>query len=152
MLPPSPKIFHGRDSELSTVVTSLLQNSARIAILGAGGMGKTTLAIAAVQNAQVESKYFQKYFVSCQSTPTCLELVSMIAAHLSLEQQTNLPRMVIHYFKHAPPSLLVLDNFETSWEPRSSRSEVEEFLSLLADISQLALVVSIMLNNKSEHL
>jgi hypothetical protein len=41
MLTPSPKIFHGRDSELNTVLTILLQDSARLAILGTGGMGKT---------------------------------------------------------------------------------------------------------------
>jgi GTPase SAR1 family protein len=151
MLPPSPKIFHGRDTELNAVVTSLLQDSARIAILGMGGMGKTTLAIAAVQNAQVESKYSQRYFVSCQPTPTCLELASMIADHLGLEKRSNLSRTIIHHLTHAPPSLLVLDNFETPWEPSSSRSEVEELLSLLADIPQLALVVGMVLNGKSEH-
>ncbi|KAJ7242420.1 P-loop containing nucleoside triphosphate hydrolase protein, partial [Mycena rebaudengoi] len=142
MLPPSPKIFHGRDSELNTVVTILLQDSARIAILGTGGMGKTTLALAAMHNAQVESKYSQRYFVSCQSTPTCAELASVIADHLSLEKRPNLLRPVIRYFTHAPPSLLVLDNFETPWEPNSSRSEVEEFLSLLTDIPQLALAIT----------
>ncbi|KAJ7271191.1 P-loop containing nucleoside triphosphate hydrolase protein, partial [Mycena rebaudengoi] len=142
MLPPSPKIFHGRDSELNTVVTILLQDSARIAILGMGGMGKTTLAIAAVQNTQVESKYSQRYFVSCQSAPTCVELASMIADHLDLEKQSNLSKTVVHYFTHAPPSLLVLDNFETPWEPNSSRSEAEEFLLLLTDIPQLALVIT----------
>ncbi|KAJ7245846.1 P-loop containing nucleoside triphosphate hydrolase protein [Mycena rebaudengoi] len=142
MLPPSPKIFHGRKSELNTVVTFLLQDSARIAILGTGGMGKTTLAIAAVQNAQVEAKYLHRYFVSCQSTPSCMDLVSMIADHLGLEKQSNLLKRVVHHFGHAPPSLLVLDNLETPWEPSSSRSEVEEFMSLLADISQLALVIT----------
>ncbi|KAJ7263707.1 hypothetical protein C8J57DRAFT_1470540 [Mycena rebaudengoi] len=142
MLPPSPKIFYGRKSELNTVVTILLQDSARISILGTGGMGKTTLAIAAVQNAQVECKYSQRYFVSCQSTPTCTELVSIIADHLGLEKQSNLSKRVVHYFTHAPPSLLVLDNFETPWEPSSSRCEVEEFISLLADIPQLALVIT----------
>ncbi|KAJ7278826.1 P-loop containing nucleoside triphosphate hydrolase protein, partial [Mycena rebaudengoi] len=142
MLPPSPKIFHGRDSELDTVVTILLQDSARIAIIGTGGMGKTTLAIAAVQNSQVESKYSHRYFVSCQSAPTCVELVSMIADHLGLEKQSNVSRTVVNYFIHAPPSLLVLDNFETPWEPSSSRPEVEEFLSLLTDIPQLALVIT----------
>ncbi|KAJ7263711.1 hypothetical protein C8J57DRAFT_1230911 [Mycena rebaudengoi] len=60
MLPPSPTIFHGRESEHDTVVTILLQDSARIAILGMGGMGKTTLTIAALQNAQVELKYPQR--------------------------------------------------------------------------------------------
>ncbi|KAJ7288777.1 P-loop containing nucleoside triphosphate hydrolase protein, partial [Mycena rebaudengoi] len=142
MLPPAPKIFYGRDWELNTVVTILLQDSARIAILGMGGMGKTTLAIAALQNAQVESKYSQRYFVSCQSTPTCMELMSMIADYLGLEKQSNLSRTVINHLTHAPPSLLVLDNFETPWEPNSSRSEVEEFLSLLTDITQLALVIT----------
>ncbi|KAJ7263715.1 P-loop containing nucleoside triphosphate hydrolase protein, partial [Mycena rebaudengoi] len=142
MLPASPKIFHGRDSELNAVITILLQDSARIIILGTGGMGKTTLAIAAVQNAQVESKYSEIYFVSCQSTPTCLELVSMIADHLGLEKQSNLLRTMINYFTHAPPALLVLDNFETPWEPNSSRSEVEEILSLLTDIPQLALMIT----------
>ncbi|KAJ7245861.1 P-loop containing nucleoside triphosphate hydrolase protein, partial [Mycena rebaudengoi] len=142
MLPPSPKIFHGRDSELNSVVTILLQDSARIAILGTGGMGKTTLATAAVQNVQVESKYSQRYFVSCQATPTCVELVSVIADHLGLEKRSNLSRTVIHHLTHAPPSLLVLDNFETPWEPNGSRSQVEELLSLLADISQLAIVIT----------
>jgi hypothetical protein len=41
----------------------------------------------------------------------------------------------------APPSLLVLDNLETSWESVSSRKEVEEFLSLLTDVPQLGLMV-----------
>ncbi|KAJ7263699.1 P-loop containing nucleoside triphosphate hydrolase protein, partial [Mycena rebaudengoi] len=143
MLPPSPKIFHGRDLELHAVVTILLQESARIAILGTGGMGKTTLAIAAVQDAQVEAKYSHRYFVSCQATPTCVELVSVIADHLGLEKQSNLSRTVLHHLTHASPSLLVLDNFETPWEPSSSRSEVEELLSLLTDIPQLALVITL---------
>jgi hypothetical protein len=100
----------------------------------------------------VESKYSEIYFVSCQSTPTCLELVSMIADHLGLEKQSNLLRTMINYFTHAPPALLVLDNFETPWEPNSSRSEVEEILSLLTDIPQLALMVGMKLDEKSENL
>jgi hypothetical protein len=59
---------------------------------------------------------------------------------------------VVNYFTHAPPSLLVLDNFETPWEPSSSQSEVEEFLLCLTDISQLAIVVGAMLNDKNENL
>ncbi|KAK6969189.1 hypothetical protein R3P38DRAFT_3243801 [Favolaschia claudopus] len=39
-------------------------------------------------------------------------------------------------------TLLVLDNFETPWERSSGREEVEEFLSLLTDISQLALLIT----------
>ncbi|KAJ7243469.1 hypothetical protein C8J57DRAFT_1243416 [Mycena rebaudengoi] len=143
LLPPSPKIFHGRESELKDVVDVLLQNSARIAILGAGGIGKTSLATAALHNPQVEARYSQRYFVPCHSSPTCPELAATIADHIGLEKGSNMSKRVAHYFSHAPPSLLVLDNLETPWEAISSRFEVEEFLSLLTDVPHLSLVITL---------
>ncbi|KAJ7240431.1 P-loop containing nucleoside triphosphate hydrolase protein, partial [Mycena rebaudengoi] len=131
--PPCPQIFHGRESELQDVVNILIQDSAHIAILGTGGMGKTSLATAALHNPQVEAKYSHRYFVPCHSSPTCSELAATIAEHIGLEKGSNMAKKVAHYFSHTPPSLLVLDNLETSWEALSARSEVEEFLSLLTD-------------------
>ncbi|KAJ7262875.1 P-loop containing nucleoside triphosphate hydrolase protein [Mycena rebaudengoi] len=139
LLPPSPKIFHSRESELKDVVDLLLQNSARVAILGTGGMGKTSLATTALHHLQVEAKYSHRYFVPCHSSPTCTELAGTIANHIGLEKGSNLAK-ITHYFTHGPPSLLVLDNLETPWEPMSSRSEVEEFLSLLTDVPHLGLM------------
>ncbi|KAJ7254526.1 hypothetical protein C8J57DRAFT_1657812 [Mycena rebaudengoi] len=128
LLPPFPQIFNGREAELQDVVNILVQNSAHIAILGAGGMGKTSLATAALHNPQVEAKYSHLHFVPCHSSPTCTELAATIEDS--------------HYFAYAPPSLLVLDNLETPWESLSSRSEVEEFLSLLTDVPHLGLMLS----------
>jgi GTPase SAR1 family protein len=142
LLPASPKIFHGRESELKDVVNVLLQNSARVAILGTGGMGKTSLATAALHDPQVEAKYSHRYFVPCHSSPTCTELAATIADHIGLEKGSNMTKKIAHYFAHAPPSLLVLDNLETTWETLSSRFEVEEFLSLLTDVPHLGLMVS----------
>ncbi|KAJ7244702.1 hypothetical protein C8J57DRAFT_1725593 [Mycena rebaudengoi] len=143
LLPPFPQIFHGREAELQDVVNILVQNSAHIAILGAGGMGKTSLATAALHNLQVEAKYTQRYFVPCHSSPTCTELVATIADHVGLEKGSNMAKKIAHYFAHAPPSLLVLDNLETCWESLACRSEVEEFLSLLTDVSHLALIITL---------
>ncbi|KAJ7258947.1 hypothetical protein C8J57DRAFT_998335, partial [Mycena rebaudengoi] len=142
-LPPCPKIFHGHKAELQDVVNILIQDSARIAILGAGGMGKTSLATAALHNQQVEAKYSHRYFVPCHSSPTCTELAATIADHIGLEKGSNMPKRVAHYFAHAPPSLLVLDNLETCWESRASRCEVEEFLSLLADVLHLGVMITL---------
>jgi GTPase SAR1 family protein len=119
-----------------------MQDSAHIAILGAGGMGKTSLATAALHNPRVEAKYTQRYFVPCHSSPTCTELVATIVDHIGLEKGSNMAKKIAHYFAHAPPSLLVLDNLETCWESVACRSEAEEFLSLLTDVSHLALIVS----------
>jgi GTPase SAR1 family protein len=142
LLPPCPQIFHGRESELQDVVNILVQDSAHIAILGAGGMGKTSLATVALHNSRVEAKYSQRYFVPCHSSPTCTELVATIAEHIGLDKGSKMANKIAHYFAHALPSLLVLDNLETTWETLSSRAEVEEFLSLLTDVPQLGLMVS----------
>ncbi|KAJ7607385.1 hypothetical protein FB45DRAFT_764196, partial [Roridomyces roridus] len=37
---------------------------------------------------------------------------------------------------------VVLDNFETPWEPIMSRPKIEEFISLLADMSNVAFLVT----------
>jgi hypothetical protein len=139
LLLASPKIFHGRESELKDVVNTLLQNFARVAILGTGGIAKTSLATAALHNPQVEAEHSHQYFVPCHSSPTCTELAATIADHIGLEKGAN---KIAHYFAHAPASLLVLENLETTWEALSSCSEVEEFLSLLTEIPQLGLMVS----------
>jgi hypothetical protein len=69
--------------------------------------------------------------------------MSAIADHIGVEKGTRLSRKVVVYFTHAAPSLLILDNLETPWEPLLSRPEVEEFLSLLADIPHLGILVSL---------
>ncbi|KAJ7258339.1 hypothetical protein C8J57DRAFT_534742 [Mycena rebaudengoi] len=143
LLPESPNIFHGREPELKSVVNVLLQNSARVAILGTGGMGKTSLATAALHDPQVQAKYLHKYFIPCHSSPTCTELAGIVADHVGLEKGSNMANKIAHYFAHAPPSLLVLDNLETTWENLSSRSEVEEFLSLLTDVPHLGLMITL---------
>jgi hypothetical protein len=143
MLPPSPQIFHGRETELHEVVKLLTQECARIAILGAGGMGKTTLAIAALHDTAVVAKYSFRYFVPCQSTSTSGALVLNIADHLGVEKGSNVSKRVVQFLMQAPPSLIVLDNLETAWEPVSSQTEVEELLSLLTEVPHLGLMVSI---------
>ncbi|KAJ7288733.1 P-loop containing nucleoside triphosphate hydrolase protein, partial [Mycena rebaudengoi] len=142
MLPPHPQIFHGRDSELQDIIKILLQDSARIAILGTGGIGKTSLATAALHDSQVEGKYSCRFFVPCNSSSTCSQLVSTVADYIGVEKGSNLAQKIVHYLDHSPPSLLVLDNLETPWESVSSQSEVEEFLSVLTDVAHLGLMIT----------
>jgi hypothetical protein len=143
MLPSEPKIFHGREMELDSIVKLLNQDSARIAILGAGGMGKTTLARAALHHPKVAATYDLRFFVACDSSTTSIELAALIGTHLGLDTGKDLRKPVIQYFSRNKTSLLVLDNLETTWEPRTSRGQVEEFLSLLTDLPHLALLVII---------
>ncbi|KAJ6535357.1 P-loop containing nucleoside triphosphate hydrolase protein, partial [Mycena vulgaris] len=142
MLPAQPKIFHGRDPELDEIIGVLMQESARIAILGPGGMGKSSLAKAALHHPQTAGKYQNRFFVACDSAITSGYLMDLIGEHIGLKPGKDLTKPVTEYFASSPPCLLVLDNLETIWEPIESRRSVEELLSVLTDISHLALVIT----------
>jgi ABC-type branched-subunit amino acid transport system ATPase component len=142
MLPSKPKIFHGRDFELEDIMKILAQESPRVSILGAGGMGKTSLARAVLHHPDTSAKFGQRFFVSAESAMTSVELAALIGLHVGLNPGTNLTQPVVKFFSKMSSSLLVLDNLETPWEPVQTRGDVEEFLSLLTDIPQLALIVS----------
>ncbi|KAJ7142090.1 hypothetical protein C8R43DRAFT_1131082 [Mycena crocata] len=142
LLPPPPQIFYGREPEIEAVVGALLSDSPRVAILGMGGMGKTALATAALYEPSVVERYQQRHFVSCESADNAAALVTLIGSYLGIEPSASLSRMITKYFSDCGPSILVLDNLETPWEPLPTRSDVEEFLSLLSDIPQLAIVIT----------
>jgi hypothetical protein len=74
-----------------------------------------------------------------------VELAGLIGVHLGLKPGKDLTGAVVAHFSGSSPSLLILDNPKTLWEPTESRRDIEEFLSLLADMAHIALMVLIIL-------
>ncbi|KAJ7912943.1 P-loop containing nucleoside triphosphate hydrolase protein, partial [Mycena leptocephala] len=140
--PASPKIFHGRESELKDLISILRCDPVRAAIMGPGGMGKTALAMAALHHPAIIEKYNLRHFISCESANSSADMVGIIGSHLGLDPSNLLSKTILHHLAQCGPCLVVLDNLETPWESIESRGQVEDFLSLLADIKSLALLVT----------
>ncbi|KAJ7150132.1 P-loop containing nucleoside triphosphate hydrolase protein, partial [Mycena crocata] len=132
-LPAEPKIFHGRDTELSHILNLFADKTPRIAILGPGGIGKTSLAKAILHHSQLLKKFGQmRFFVVCEAIFTKNELTSLIGAHLGLKPAKDMGKSIIQFFSRNTTCLLILDNLETLWDSKESRVDVDEFLSLLS--------------------
>ncbi|KAJ7344091.1 hypothetical protein DFH08DRAFT_810618 [Mycena albidolilacea] len=68
-------IFHGRDSELEDIIQILGQQSVRIAILGGGGMGKTSLAKAVLHHPDVVANFGESVLLVQKLQPPGLNLL-----------------------------------------------------------------------------
>ncbi|KAJ7149305.1 hypothetical protein C8R43DRAFT_1107769 [Mycena crocata] len=139
LLPRAPQIFHGREHELTELTMILLRDSPRVVLLGSGGIGKTSLAKAALHHHKILEKFESRYFVSCESSFVLGDLQAVIATSVGLDLSRNLSKAIIKFLSGKGPSLLILDNFETPWEPAHNRNQVESFLALLADIPQVTM-------------
>ncbi|KAF8149203.1 hypothetical protein K438DRAFT_1779397 [Mycena galopus ATCC 62051] len=144
MLPSEPKIFHGRESEVADILGQFLQGVMRIAILGAGGMGKTALARAVLHHPDIVLRYDQnRCFVACDTAATHGDdLAAIICTHLRLKSWNDPIRAVMGHFSSGSQFLLILDNLESLWEPLESRIQIEDLLSLLTNIKDLALIIT----------
>ncbi|KAJ6556111.1 hypothetical protein B0H19DRAFT_1071243 [Mycena capillaripes] len=144
----SPSSLHHQKYSMGEILNSQISLPPLLPILpgrrssARGGMGKTTLAMAALHHPAIIDKFSARHFISCESANTSVDLVIQIGLHLGLEPSPQLSKIIIVHFKQCGPCLLVLDNFETPWEPSESRGDIEEFLSLLADIPSLALLIT----------
>ncbi|KAG6910190.1 hypothetical protein DXG01_012639, partial [Tephrocybe rancida] len=132
VLPPA-QLMIGRDEEKSKVIDTLLHAiPAHIAILGGGGMGKTTLALSVLHEDAIVDKYPSWYFVSCEGLSTVISLVGEIANSLRMplaNRDAHLLDTVISSFP--AHSLLCLDNLETIWDDERIRLDLEGLLSVL---------------------
>ncbi|KAJ7064210.1 hypothetical protein C8F01DRAFT_1130593 [Mycena amicta] len=146
LLPSMPKIFHGRDSELSAIIDLFTQTTTthpRIAILGAGGMGKTCLARAVLHHHELSDRYAdRRYFIACESALTRAQLVALIGDYVGLKPGRGLERDLLAFFKKGQPGVLVLDNLETAWEQADAQKEIEQLLALLSECNHLALIIT----------
>jgi hypothetical protein len=151
LLPTSPKIFYGRESELADLVDTFASEPAQVAILRSGGMGKATLAMATLHHPTIVEKCTVKYFISRESANTHADLVTPIGLHLCLDiisawtpldgrpsrrlttscmtLSRQLSKAIVHHFVQCGSCLVVLDNLETPGSRWNRVARLKNFYS-----------------------
>ncbi|KAF5328265.1 hypothetical protein D9758_017842 [Tetrapyrgos nigripes] len=142
--PGVSSIFCGRDALVAEGVTCIVNNNqAFLAILGAGGIGKTSIALHISNAAEVKTKYAKaSYFLPCEVLPDAKLLLQGIIQRLDIragEGESQYKKLEEHLRVNIQPMLLILDNFETPWN--NNPVEIESLLGKLASFDQVSMIV-----------
>jgi tetratricopeptide (TPR) repeat protein len=138
------KIF-GRDKEAQDIIDTLLNHSRpRVAILGSGGMGKTSLALVVMADIRIIGRYPHRYFISCEAALTADAILSEMAdvMHIPVENRASYLQLYILDRLRDEKALICFDNFETPWEDGSSRHLIDQFISSFDGIEDSALLLT----------
>ncbi|KAG2143131.1 hypothetical protein BD769DRAFT_1772202 [Suillus cothurnatus] len=140
-VPPSrPSMFCGRD-DLVAELTDLVIHDEHLALIGPGGMGKSSVAKAIINEPLVMDKFAdRRFFVTYDgldpSTITFKTFMTHFAGALGMEIAGVDPVHQISTFLRSASALVVLDNAET-FEEASASSVLRDIPPAIAEMANI---------------
>lgn len=134
-------VFYGRTEELDTLEQWVISDRCRlVALLGMGGIGKTSLAIKLAQKIQDNFDYV--IWRSLSNAPLITDILADIIKFLSNQQETNLPEevgarisLLITYLQKQR-CLLILDNAESILQDDNDAGQYRSGYELYGNLIQ----------------
>jgi tetratricopeptide (TPR) repeat protein len=144
--PVPPEIFFGRDDIVSDYVSLITRNEqTRLAILGSGGMGKTSTSLHILHHPDIVTRYRDhRYFVGCDAVTSAEALAALILQITQgpLTAGENVVTVLHRALISAPLTLLLLDNFETVWDINSRRDRIVDLLQKVVNATSVSLIIT----------
>ncbi|KAG0702979.1 hypothetical protein DFH29DRAFT_829813 [Suillus ampliporus] len=141
--PPRPSMFYGRE-DLVAELTNLVVNNEHIALIGPGGMGKSSLTKAILHEPLITEKFAdRRFFVTYDGLDPSTITFETFMTPLGIEFVGVDPVRQISIFLRSASALVVLDNAET-FEEASGSSALGKIPPAIAEIANIPGVILIL--------
>lgn len=149
-VPTNTEIFYGRDAlvaEVAHILATIVEGEKRprLCVLGPGGMGKTSTALATMAHPELRTRFpvENQVWVPCVRATSFSLFLDTLYSSLGTSRNTgNTRNDILAELNASEPLILLLDNFETPWNVDGGRSDVERILRDLDQIPHLTLFIT----------
>ena len=148
-MPLKPAVFHGRDVIIEEITQLLIvEETSRVCILGAGGMGKTSVSLGVVEQSLINARFLPEniVWVPCIEATSATLLLEILSTQLQVPENTGqatIEKIITLLATSTQPRLILLDNFETPYNALDgAQKQVEDTLRRLTMLKHVAILVT----------